>query len=105
MSPKSPVTIKSNCSEVIPLSSKNASRVETAAGAIGYKELLGFIHGEMTLEAASELLKMATRRYAKRQCTWFGAKSYIERIDIDGSPDEKIFEKIVKNTKKVFQLS
>ena len=80
-------------------------RSKTAAGAIGYKELLGFIRGEMTLTEASELLKMATRRYAKRQCTWFGAKPYIERIDIDGVPDEKTLEKISEKTKKVFQLS
>ena len=80
-------------------------RSKTAAGAIGYKELLGFIRGEMTLTEASELLKTATRRYAKRQCTWFGAKPYIERIDIGGTPDEKTLEKISEKTKKVFQLS
>ena len=80
-------------------------RSGTAAGAIGYKELLGFIRGEMTLAEASDTLKMATRRYAKRQCTWFGAKDYIERIEIDGVPDEKTLEKILEKTKKVFQLS
>ena len=80
-------------------------RSRTAAGAIGYKELLGFIRGEMTLAEASDTLKMATRRYAKRQCTWFGAKDYIERIEIDGVPDEKTLEKISEKTKKVFQLS
>ena len=80
-------------------------RSKTAAGAIGYKELLGFIRGETTLAEASDTLKMATRRYAKRQCTWFGAKNYIERIDIDGVPDEKTLEKILEKTKKVFQLS
>lgn len=80
-------------------------RSKTAAGAIGYKELLGFIRGEMTLEEASNTLKTATRRYAKRQCTWFGAKDYIERILIEGVPDEKTLEKISEKTKKVFQLS
>lgn len=80
-------------------------RSKTAAGAIGYKELLGFIRGEMTLEEASDTLKTATRRYAKRQCTWFGAKDYIERILIEGVPDEKTLEKISEKTKKVFQLS
>ena len=80
-------------------------RSKTAAGAIGYKELLGFIRGEMTIEEASDTLKTATRRYAKRQCTWFGAKDYIERILIEGVPDEKTLEKISEKTKKVFQLS
>ena len=43
----------------------------TAAQAIGYKELLSYIEGETTLEAAVEELKLASRRYAKRQLTWF----------------------------------
>ncbi len=42
----------------------------TAGGAIGYKELLGYIHGNMTMEEAREALKTATRHYAKRQLTW-----------------------------------
>ena len=42
----------------------------TAGGAIGYKELIGYIHGNMTKEEASDALKTATRHYAKRQLTW-----------------------------------
>jgi tRNA dimethylallyltransferase len=42
----------------------------TAGGAIGYKELIGYIHGNMTKEEAAEALKAATRHYAKRQLTW-----------------------------------
>ena len=80
-------------------------RSKTAAGAIGYKELLGYLRGECDPATAIETLKTATRRYAKRQCTWFGAKPYVERIDIEMPPDEKIFEKIVKKAKKVFQFS
>ena len=77
----------------------------TAAQAIGYKEMLSYLGGESTLEEAVETLKTATRRYAKRQCTWFGAKSYITPIEIEGVPDEKTFEKNVKKIKKLFQLS
>jgi len=39
--------------------------------AIGHKELFGFLKGECTLEESAELLKRQTRRYAKRQLTWF----------------------------------
>jgi tRNA dimethylallyltransferase len=77
-------------------------RSKTASGAIGYKELLGFLHGEMSLDKAVEDLKMATRRYAKRQCTWFFAKDYVNKIEILPPFDEKTFEKSVKNAKKVF---
>ena len=43
----------------------------TAGGAIGYKELLGYLRGEMTKEEAANAVKTATRHYAKRQLTWF----------------------------------
>jgi tRNA dimethylallyltransferase len=43
----------------------------TAGQAIGYKELWPVIRGEKTMEEAAEDLKQATRRYAKRQLTWF----------------------------------
>lgn len=55
----------------------------TAAQAIGYKELLGYLRGEETLSAATENLKIATRRYAKRQLTWFGAKPYVVWVDME----------------------
>ena len=43
----------------------------TASAAIGYKELLPYVKGEWDLNTAKEELKTATRRYAKRQLTWF----------------------------------
>ena len=43
----------------------------TAAQAIGYKEFLAHLRGEMPLDEAAEQLRTATRRYAKRQLTWF----------------------------------
>lgn len=44
---------------------------QTAAQAIGYKEILEYLHDETTLEEAVETVKRQTRRYAKRQLTWF----------------------------------
>lgn len=43
----------------------------TAAQAIGYKELLSYLEGQATLDEALDALKLASRRYAKRQLTWF----------------------------------
>ena len=43
----------------------------TAAQAIGYKELLAYFRGEMTLETAGDLIRQKSRNYAKRQLTWF----------------------------------
>ena len=42
-----------------------------AAKGIGYKELFPYFRGEQSLEEASDSLKQATRRFAKRQLTWF----------------------------------
>ncbi len=60
----------------------------TAAQAIGYKEMLGCVRGEMTIPEARERLCIATRQYAKRQVTWFSAKNYIETVGLtNASPD------------------
>ncbi len=56
---------------------------ETAGKAIGYKELAPYINGETTLECAAENLKTGTRRYAKRQLTWFLRDKGIQWYNID----------------------
>ena len=74
----------------------------TAAQAIGYKELLGYIRGEESLESAVERLKMSTRRYAERQMTWFASRDYITRLDVCSAQSQKTFEDIVNNTASLF---
>ena len=39
--------------------------------AIGYKEIVSALRGEMSLDQAISLIKQGSRRYAKRQWTWF----------------------------------
>ncbi len=58
-------------------------RSPTAAQAIGYKELLGCLRGEDTIEQAVADIQLATRRYAKRQLTWFRGRPYVRWIDAD----------------------
>ncbi len=62
----------------------------TAGGAIGYKELLGYIRGEMTKEEAADAIKTATRHYAKRQLTWFRRNEDIHWL----YPDDDRYEDI-----------
>ena len=50
---------------------KKHGRIKNFVCTIGYKEILSYLDGERTLEEAVELLKQNTRRYAKRQLTWF----------------------------------
>lgn len=72
----------------------NQSQQKTAHQAIGYKELYSYFNGEKQLDEALEMLKMSTRRYAKRQLTWFRRDERINWIypDLEGS-FENIFEK------------
>lgn len=58
-----------------------------AVQAIGHKELFPYLEGEISLEEAAENLKRATRRYAKRQITWFGRNPDITFIYPDETPD------------------
>lgn len=61
----------------------------TGAQAIGYKELRPYFAGEMALEEALSNLKRATRRYAKRQLTWFRRNARIHWLFWEdyGTPD------------------
>jgi tRNA dimethylallyltransferase len=56
----------------------------TASQAIGYKELVGVLEGENSLDEAVMAIKQATRRYAKRQLTWFRADPRVAWIDVTG---------------------
>ena len=67
----------------------------TAYQAIGYKELIPYLRGEEDIYAAADRIKQATRRYAKRQMTWF--RRYKDAIVIHPDDGEKMrdFEDIV----------
>ena len=64
--------------EVKKLSRHNLSK--TARAVLGYKEILGFLKNEYSLDEAKELMKRNTRRFAKRQLTWFRADKRIDWI-------------------------
>ena len=59
----------------------------TAVQAIGHKELFPYFEGSMSLAEAIENLKQATRRYAKRQLTWFRRNENINWIYADETDD------------------
>lgn len=72
----------------------------TAKQAIGYKELKPYFDGLVSLEEAVEKLKMETRRYAKRQLTWFRRNEKINWIEIDGNNGAKIIDVAVEIIEK-----
>ena len=75
-------------------------RVEkTSAQAIGHKELEGYFNGTSTLEQATENLKMQTRRYAKRQLTWFRRDERIKWIYAD---NVQATETVLERAKRIY---
>lgn len=72
--------------------SKNLS--STASKAIGYKEFIPYFNGESSLEECKNLLKMETRRYAKRQITWFKRDKEIHWFSIDLMNKDELINKV-----------
>ena len=53
-------------------------RESNALNTIGYKEIFEYLEGKDSLENCIEKIKVNSRRYAKRQLTWFRSKSYVK---------------------------
>lgn len=58
-----------------------------ALNAVGYKEIFDFLDGKTSLQEAVELIKINTRRYAKRQMTWFCKDKEIQWLDAEKDLD------------------
>lgn len=88
-------------SEVESLYRRGLISSGTASAAIGYKEIIEYLDGRCSLEEAVELLKLNSRRYAKRQLTWFRHEREARIIYADKpdgsmkSADEMIEEALV----------
>ena len=67
-----------------------------ALNTVGYKELFNFLNGDLNLDEAIELIKSNTRKYSKRQMTWF--KKY---NDVNWFDENESYYEIIKNIKKL----
>jgi len=72
--------------EVRALLDSGVPATATAMQAIGYKELTSYLRGEGSLDAAVAAIQQASRRYAKRQRTWFRRNPQIHWIDVPDTP-------------------
>lgn len=70
-------------------------RHSTAGQAIGYKELLDYLDGSCSLEEAVATIKQRTRRYAKRQISWFKNDGRVRWLDMDAMSIEEARDKVV----------
>jgi tRNA dimethylallyltransferase len=72
---------------------------KTAMQAIGYRQVVEHLRGERSLAETTELVKIRTRQFAKRQLTWFRAQENVEWIEL--KPDESL-EKCVRKIAEAF---
>lgn len=92
--------------EVRALLTNSLKSSSTALQAIGYKELAGYLQGAVSLETAISMIKQASRRYAKRQLTWFRRMPYIHWIQqgIEPSKQDTAFISTVKLVAENFSI-
>lgn len=83
--------------EVKNILSFGYSKKINSLNTVGYKEIISYLENEITLERAIELIKRNTRRYAKRQMTWFRKTENINWLACDeNTTSEQLVSLIVK---------
>ena len=83
--------------EVKKILDKGYSKNLNSLNTVGYKEIISYLENEITLERAVALIKRNTRRFAKRQMTWFRKDERITWHDVKDESDLiKISERILK---------
>lgn len=80
--------------EVVRMRGEGLSPATTAGQAIGYKEMLEALDGLITLDEARAAIKSATRRYAKRQISWFRHDGRVRWIDM-GTHDTEAAARLI----------
>lgn len=72
---------------------------------IGYKEMIKYLDGEYTYDEAVEIIKRDSRRYAKRQLTWFKRYQDAKWFDLDKYQDVEILkEDIINHIEKLLEI-
>ncbi|MGB2867620.1 MAG: tRNA (adenosine(37)-N6)-dimethylallyltransferase MiaA [Bacteroidota bacterium] len=84
--------------EVKNLSKQGYGRELNALNTVGYVEVFDYLDGKFSLNEMTDLIKRNTRRFAKRQMTWFRADKRIRWIPVNGSEDfEGVAKRIAAN--------
>lgn len=81
--------------EVKGLMDQGLASALTALQAIGYKEIVSALNGEITLDEARELIKKNTRHLAKRQLSWFHRDPRVNWLDLDKMTSDEAAEQII----------
>lgn len=91
--------------EVIDLKNRGYNAEMQSMKGIGYKELLYYLDGNISLSKAIEMIKQGSRNYAKRQLTWFRKDPRVTWIDKDNFNDDiEIVNYIINDIKQTKSL-
>lgn len=90
--------------EVQGLLNQGYDRSLVSMQGLGYKEIAAYLAGELSLEEAVTLLKRDTRRFAKRQLSWFRHMKDIQWLDIEGDTFSESFDKFQSIVDASFRL-
>lgn len=87
--------------EVHRLLAQGVSPSSVAMQGLGYKEIVSYLQGEISLSEAAELIKRNTRHFAKRQITWFRREKDVIWVNIDDdTPMETVRDRIIQIAKE-----
>jgi tRNA dimethylallyltransferase len=82
--------------EVEKLRREGCHRDMVAMQGLGYKEILDYLDGRITLEEAIYIIKRDTRHFAKRQMTWFRRERDVTFFSFDGKEEAQVLSEILE---------
>lgn len=90
--------------EVKYLLQQGVSPTCQAMKGIGYKEVVEYLQGEVSLDYAIDHIKKSTRHFAKRQLTWFRKMPYIRWYDVEKYSSDEMVAEIYKDMAGYFLI-
>jgi len=81
--------------EVRSLKERGCTRQMVAMQGLGYKEILDYLDGKLSLEEAVYIIKRDTRHFAKRQMTWFRREKDVTFVEMDGRQEAEVLREIL----------
>lgn len=79
---------------------KKYGQTKALTTAIGYKELIDFLEKNLTLEEAIDLIKQKSRKYAKRQYTWFNHQMNVNWFEVNYDNFNETIQEVIKYLEK-----
>lgn len=82
--------------EVAKLSAVPGGLGPTACQALGYREVIGYLSADLTLQEAAEQTRLRTRQFARRQVRWFRRDPRITWVDVDEQHRKNMVAEVAK---------